>query len=241
VPAVDVPALEADPSVVIAGGVTSNFRSVQFNTTRPPFDDHRVRNAFAYAIDKQAVVDLALFGTGGVVATGTTIPAGNYYAVEDSPYNVRDVEKARALLAEAGYPDGFEFEFYITSTYDFLRDPAEIIQANLAEIGVTANIKLEDWSIFLPHYVAGDFTASTNFGKFADERVDELLLAGRQEPDPEARRELYREAQARILELSPHVFLFHSAQYAAHTPAVQGYDFFPNGSYIGFRHIWLGN
>ena len=273
VPAVDVPALQADPSVVVAGGVTSNFRSVQFNTTEPPFDDYRVRQAFAYAIDKQAVVDLALFGTGGVVATGATIPAGNYYAVEDSPYNVRDVEKARALLAEAGYADGFEFEFYITSTYDFLRDPAEIIQsnlaaigvtANLAEIGVTANIKLEDWSIFLPTYIAGDFTAlvsgssgqtdpdqflytpffstvSTNFGKFQDARVDELLLAGRQEPDPEARRELYREAQYRILELSPHVFLFHSAQYAAHTPDVQGYDFYPNGSYIGFRNVWLND
>ena len=190
--------------------------------------------------------------------------AGNFYAAEDSPYNVRDVEKARALLAEAGYPNGFEFEFYITSTYDFLRDPAEIIQANLAEIGVTANIKLEDWSIFLPNYVAGDFTvlvsgssgqtdpdaflytpffsaASTNYGKIADARVDELLLAGRQEPDPEARREIYREAQVRLLELSPHVFLFHSAQYAAHGPKVAGYDFFPNGSYIGFRNIWLGN
>jgi len=263
VPSVDVPALQADPAVAVVGGVVSNFRSVQFNMTRPPFDDHRVRNAFAYAIDKQAVVDLALFGTGGVVATGTTIPAGNVYAVENSPYNVRDVEKAKALLAEAGYPNGFEFEFYITSTYDFLRDPAEIIQANLAEIGVTANIKLEDWSIFLPNYVAGDFTVlvsgssgqtdpdaflytpffstvSTNFGKFADERVDELLLAGRREPNPEVRQEIYREAQERILELSPHVFLFHSAQYAAHRPSVQGYDFFPNGSYIGFRNVWLG-
>lgn len=263
VPAVDVPAMQADRNVVVVGGVVSNFRSVQFNTTRPPFDDYRVRNAFAYAIDKQAVVDLALFGTGGMVATGTTIPAGNFYAVEDSPYNVRDVEKAKQLLADAGYPNGFEFEFYITSTYDFLRDPAEIVQANLAEIGVTANIKLEDWSIFLPNYVASEFTVlisgssgqtdpdaflytpffstvSTNFGKFADERVDELLLAGRREPNPEVRREIYREAQERILELSPHVFLFHSAQYAAHRPNVQGYDFFPNGSYIGFRNISLG-
>jgi peptide/nickel transport system substrate-binding protein len=261
VPSVDVPALEADPNVEVVGGVVSNFRSVQFNTTRPPFDDHRVRQAFAYAIDKQAVVDLALFGV-GQVARGTTIPAGNFYAIDGTPYDTRDLEKARALLAEAGFPNGFEFELYITSTYDFLRDPAEIIQANLAEIGVTANIKLEDWSIFLPNYVAGDFTVivsgssgqtdpdaflytpffstvSSNFGKFADARVDELLLAGRREPNPEARRELYLEAQERILELSPHVFLFHSAQYTANRPNVEGYEFFPNGSYIGFRHIYL--
>jgi peptide/nickel transport system substrate-binding protein len=264
VPAVDVLSLQADPNVEVVGGLAANFRSVQFNTTIPPFDDYRVRQAFAYAIDKQAVVDLALFGTGGVVARGTTVPAGNFYAVESTPYDTRDVEKARALLAEAGLADGFEFDFYITSTYDFLRDPAEIIQSNLADIGVTATIRMEDWSIFLPNYIAGDFvvlvsgssgqtdpdaflytpfhsTSANNFGKFSDARVDELLTAGRQEPDPEVRRELYVEAQERILELSPHVFLFHSAQYSAHRPRVEGFVHFPNTSYLGFRTTWLAN
>ena len=261
VASVDVPTLEADPNVVVFGGPTSNYRSVQFNHEHPPFDDARVRQAFAYAIDRQMVVDLALFGIDGVVATGSTVPPGNFYAVE-SPYTVRDVEKAKALLAEAGYPDGFEFEFYITSTYSFLRDPAEVVQANLADIGVRANIKLEDWSIYLPNYLAGEFTviltgssgqadpdaflhtpfystSSGNWINFADERIDELLDAGRREPDPEARRAIYQEAQERILELSPMVFLFHSAQYSAQRPQVQGYEFYGNGSYIGFRHVWL--
>jgi hypothetical protein len=251
VPAVDVLSLQADPNVEVVGGLAANFRSVQFNTTIPPFDDYRVRQAFAYAIDKQAVVDLALFGTGGVVARGTTVPAGELLRRRVDALRHRDVEKARALLAEAGLADGFEFDFYITSTYDFLRDPAEIIQSNLADIGVTATIRMEDWSIFLPNYIAGDFvvlvsgssgqtdpdaflytpfhsTSANNFGKFSDARVDELLTAGRQEPDPEARRELYVEAQERILELSPHVFLFHSAQYSAHRPRVQGFVHFPN-------------
>ena len=264
VPAVDVLSLQADPNVEVVGGLAANFRSLQINNTVAPFDDYRVRQAFAYAIDKQSVVDLALFGTGGVVARGTTIPAGNFYAVESTPYDARDVEAARALLAEAGFPDGFEFEFYITSTYDFLRDPAEIIQSNLADIGVTANIRMEDWSIFLPTYLGGDYTAivtgssgqtdpdaflythfhstsANNVTNFFDERVDELLAAGRQEPDPEVRRGLYLEAQERILELSPHVFLFHSAQYSAHRPRVEGFVHYPNTSYLAFRHTWLAN
>ncbi len=263
VASVDVLPLEADPNVVVVGGPTANYRAVQFNHERPPFDDYRVRQAFAYAIDKQMIVDLALFGVDGVVATGATVPPGNFYAVE-SPYNVRDVEKARELLAEAGFPDGFEFEFYVTSTYSFLRDPAEVVQSNLADIGVTANIKLEDWSIYLPNYLAGEFTviltgssgqadpdaflhtpfystSSGNWISFADERVDELLDAGRLEPDPSVRREIYREAQERILHVSPMVFLFHSAQYSANRPNVQGYEFYPNGSYLGFRTTWLDN
>jgi len=264
VPAVDVPALQADRNVEVTGGLAANYRSLQFNTANAPFDDQRVRQAFAYAIDKQLVVDLALFGTGGVVARGTTIPGGNFYAVDSTPYDVRDVEKAKALLAEAGFANGFAFDLYTTSTYDFLRDPAEVIQANLAEIGVTANIVLEDWSIYLPKVLAKDYTAtilgssgqtdpdaflhtpffSTSGGNvfnLADEALDALLIAGRQEPDAAKRREIYLEAQERVLELSPMVFLFHSAQYSANRPNVEGYVHFPNTSYLAFRTTWLGN
>jgi peptide/nickel transport system substrate-binding protein len=265
VPAVDVPALQADPNVEVTGGLAANYRSLQFNVAEPPFDDHRVRQALAYAIDEQLVVDLALFGTGGIVATGTTIPAGNFYAIDENPFTGRDVERARALLAEAGYPNGFSFDLYVTSTYDFLRDPAEIIQANLADIGVTANIVAEDWTIYLPRVVTEkDYqatilgssgqadpdvflyspfysTSGGNYYNFADETVDRLLEAGRAESDADARRAIYLEVQERILELSPHVFLFHSTQYSANRPEVRGYEHFQNTSYISFRRTWLEN
>lgn len=265
VPAADVPMLRADPNVEVTGGLAANFRSLQFNVAEEPFDDPRVRQAFAHAIDEQSIVDLALFGTGGVTAVGTTIPSGNYYALEQNPYLGRDLERARALLAEAGYPDGFTFDLYITSTYDFLRDPAEVIQSNLADIGVTANIVMEDWTIYLPTvttdrnyqatilgssgqadpdaflYTPFHSTSGGNYYNFSDARVDELLVQGRQEADPERRREIYLEAQERILELSPHVFLFHSAQYSANRPHVEGYEHFLNTSYISFRTTWLSD
>jgi peptide/nickel transport system substrate-binding protein len=264
VPAADVTTLQADRNVEVIGGLAANYRSLQFNTGVAPFDDVRVRQAFSYAIDEQAVVDLALFGTGGVVASGTTIPSGNFYAMEESPYAGRDVERARALLAEAGYGDGLSFDLYVTSTYDFLRDPAEVIQSNLADIGVRTNIVMEDWTIYLPTVQAKNFQATllgssgqtdpdaflytpffsesnNNYYNFADDLVDELLLRGRQEPDPDARRAIYLEVQERILELAPHVFLFHSAQYSAHLPTVEGFDHFPNTSYLGFRTTWLSD
>ena len=264
VPAPDVEILRAEPEVEVVGGLSNNFRTIYLNVTREPFDDKLVRQAVAYAIDEQAVVDVALFGTGGVAATGTTIPVGQYYAIEDSPYNGQDLERARELLAEAGYADGFSFDLYVTSTYDFLRTPAEIIQANLAEIGVTVNIVAEDWSIYLPKVLENDFTATIlgesgqsdpddfmydvfhtgaggNLGLYSNPELDALLEQGRQTADQEARREIYLQAQELILDEVPHVFLFHSAQYEAHRSNVRGFEHFPNTSYLGLRTTWLEN
>ncbi len=262
VPAADVDVLDADPEVEVVGGLSANFRSVYLNVARAPFDDPHVRRAFSYAIDEQAVVDLALFGTGGVPATGTTIPASNHYGVRDSPYVGRDLEAARAEMAASSVPDGFEFDLYVTTTYDFLRTPAEVVQANLAEIGVTANIVAEDWSIYLPKALEGDFDATIlgesgqsdpddflfnvfytdnggNLGNYSNPEVDVLLERGRQVSDPEERREIYLEAQRLILEDAAHVFLFHSSQYEAIRGEVRGFEHFPNTSYLGLRTTWL--
>ena len=262
VPAADVAILEADPDVQVVGGLSANFRSLYLNATRPPLGDPLVRQAIAYAVDEQAIVDLALFGAGGVAASGTTVPNGNFYAVESSPYVGRDAERARELLEEAGYGDGFSFDLYVTSTYDFLRTPAEIIQANLAEVGVTANIVAEDWSIYLPTVQDFNFDATIlgesgqsdpddflfdvfhtggggNFGEYANPELDALLEEGRRVSSQEERDAVYQEAQALILDEAPHVFLFHSAQYEALQTNVQGFEHFPNTSYLGLRTTWL--
>lgn len=238
VPAADAAILEADSNVNIVGGLSSNFRSLYLNVTRPPLDNPMVRQALSYAIDEQAIVDIALFGAGGVAASGTTVPNGNFHAVEASPYGGQDLEKARALLEEAGYGDGFSFDLYVTSTYDFLRTPAEIIQANLAEVGVTANIVAEDWSIYLPTVQAFDFDATIlgesgqsdpddflydvfhtggggNFGEYSSPVLDVLLEEGRRASDQDECKQIYLDAQNLILDEAPHVFLFHSAQYEA--------------------------
>jgi len=262
VPAADIEILTMDPNVAIVGGLSANFRSIYFNVERAPFDDVNVRRAMSYAIDEQAIVDLALFGTGGVPATGTTIPSSNYYGVSDSPYVGRDVEAAEAALAASGYPDGFEYDLYVTSTYDFLRTPAEVVQANLADIGITTNIVAEDWSIYLPKALDGDFQATIlgesgqsdpddflfnvfytdnggNLGNYSNLELDALLEEGRSVSDQERRREIYVDAQEIILDEAPHVFLFHSSQFEALRQDVRGFEHFPNTSYLGLRTTWL--
>jgi len=262
VPAADVALLEADDNVQVVGGLAANFRSIYLNVERAPFDDVNVRRAVSFAIDEQAVVDLALFGTGGVAATGTTIPASNYYGVSDSPYVGRDLEAASAALAASGYPDGFTFDLYVTSTYDFLRTPAEVVQSNLADIGITANIVAEDWTIYLPKALEGDFQATIlgesgqsdpddflfnvfytdnggNLGNYSNAELDALLEQGRTVADQEERRAIYAEAQQIILDDAPHVFLFHSSQFEALRNDVMGFEHFPNTSYLGLRTTWL--
>ena len=261
VPSADVDILKADTNLQVIGGLSNNFRTIYLNVTRPPFDNKLVRQAVAYAIDEQAIVDLALFGTGGVAATGTTVPVGQYYAIESSPYNGRDVEKAKALLVEAGV-ENVTFDLYVTSTYDFLRTPAEIIQSNLAEAGITVNIVAEDWNVYLPKVLEHDFSATIlgesgqsdpddflydvfrtdgggNLGLYSNSELDILLDQGRQISDPEERKTLYLQAQELILDEAPQVFLFHSAQYEALRSNVKGFEHFPNTSYLGFRSTWL--
>jgi len=262
VPAADVRLLERDSRLRIQGGVATNFRSLVLNTRVPPLHDARVRRALAYAIDEQAVVDMALFKVGGVPATGASLPPGSPYALSNSPYRGRNLAAARALLAEAGYAQGFALTLLVTSTYDFLRAPAEVVQANLADVGVRVRLRVLDWSLFLPEILAHRFEMALfgesglsdpddflyeilhsrggqNLGFFSDAELDTLLEAGRKESDPPRRRAIYDAAQRRVLDGAPHIFLFHSAQHEAFRSAVHGYVHAFNTSYLGLRTTWL--
>lgn len=262
VPASDVKTVKNDPKLEVVGGLSANYRALFFNVKEKPLDDPRVRQAIAYAINPQEVVDVALFGTGGVAAKGTTVPAGNFYAYDKSPYGTPNIDKAKQLLAAAGLPNGFTLDLKVTSTYDFLRTPAEVIQAQLAKIGVKVNIQALEWSVYLPDFVGKKYVATiigesgqgdpddylfspfssksnSNFTNFGDPALDKLLDEGRVTGNQDKRKAIYDKAQARILELSPMVFLFHSAQYEGIATYVKGFDHFPNTSYLGLRTTWL--
>ena len=123
-----------------------------------PFDDVRVRQALAYAIDKEAIVD-AFYGDLGVVAN-EFVPRGLFGRLENDPYPY-DPERARELLAEAGYPDGFDTEFWYMPVsrpyYPAPRDIAEAAASMLAEVGINAELMTEDWGIYLEDYLEGKF------------------------------------------------------------------------------------
>ncbi|WP_027891945.1 ABC transporter substrate-binding protein [Calidithermus chliarophilus] len=262
VPAADIQTIKNDPKLDVVGGLSANFRSLYFNLKEKPLDDVRVRQAIAYALNPQEVVDVALFGAGGIVAKGTTIPAGGFYSYDKSPYGKPNLDRARQLLREAGYPNGFTLDLKVTSTYDFLRAPAEVIQAQLAKVGIKVNIQAEEWSVYLPNFIGKKFVATIigesgqgdpddflynpfhtkgggNYMNFSDPTLDKLLEEGRATADQEDRKAIYDRAQERILQLVPMVPLFHSAQYEGLATYVKGFEHFPNTSYLGLRTTWL--
>ena len=262
VPATDIKPLQSNAQVTVVGGPSANYRSLFFNVAQKPLNDYRVRRAISYAINNQEIVDVALLGTGGLPARGTTLPNGSYYASPDSSYGKPDLVKAKALLAAAGYANGFTLELKVTSTYDFLRAPAEIIQAQLAPLSIKVNITAQEFSVYLPDILKKNYMATIlgesgqgdpddylytpfasdsggNLTNFKDTDVDRLLDQGRSTSDPAARKAIYAQVQKRLVDLSPMVFLYSSTQYEATSKRVQGYQHFPNTSYLGLRTTWL--
>lgn len=106
------------------------------NTQKEPFTDIRVRQAINYAIDKDAYISVVMHGLGSK-ATSIIAPKVAYYKGND-PYEY-DPDKAKELLAEAGYPDGFTVDYYYTTTTDN-QNAAQFIQQQLAAVGITVNL-----------------------------------------------------------------------------------------------------
>ena len=262
VPSSEVQSLRGDPNVQVVGGLSANFRGLYINNTAAPFNNVKVRQAMAWAVDRKQIVDTALFGVGGVVATGTTIPPGNYYAMAKNVYSKVDVDKGKQLMAEAGFANGVDAELYVTSTYDFLRTPAELVQAQLAKIGIRTKIVAADWSVYLPtvfqkHYTLtilgnsgqadpDDFLynpfhtgVASNYLNYSDPQFDKLVEQGRAVSGDAQRRAIYQQAQQRLQDTVPMVFLFHSTQYEAMRKNVRGYQHWLNTSYLGLRTTWI--
>lgn len=144
--------MEANSDVKLLTQPSSSIEYLGMNVTKEHFKDERVRQAINYAIDKQSLVDTIVEGR-GVVANSyinNTIP-GWTDEVEAYPY---DPEKAKALLAEAGYPDGFACELWVNG--DVRTRAAQMVQAQLAEVGITVEISTLEWGAFLDALNAGE-------------------------------------------------------------------------------------
>ncbi len=262
VPSSEVRTLRADPNVSVIGGPSANFRSIYINNAMAPFNNPKVRQAMAWAIHRKEIIDTALFGVGGIDATGFVIPPGNFYAVSRVVYDKVDLDRAKRLLSEAGHPNGFEADLYVTSTYDFLRTPAEILQAQLARAGIRLRIVAADWSVYLPtvaakryaltilgtsgqvdpdDYLYNNFKTDDrrNFVNFSDATFDRLVEEGQTVVNEAQRKRIYDQAQLRALELVPMVMLFHSTTFEAARRHVQGFEHQMNQSYLTLRRTWV--
>lgn len=142
VPPPDMRRLEADPRVTVQRRVSIGAQQFRFNLTKPPFDDPRVRRAISHAVDRRAIVDTLLAGFAVPSTSALTPIMRGYVNLGEIPY---DLGRARALLREAGYPNGFKTKIATTPRYPMGVELAEVLASQLRQVGIEAAIDVYDW------------------------------------------------------------------------------------------------
>lgn len=221
----------ANASISIQSATSLNY--VGFNCQKAPFDDVRVRRAISMAIDKNAIID-GIYEGYAIPAVGPIAPGVFGYDdnVTPIPY---DLEGARALLAEAGYEDGFNTTIW-TNDNPVRIQIAEYLQSVLRDLNINVEIDVIEWGAYLQKTAAGEHEMfilgwstptldgdyalyalfhSSNFGGpgnrsfIKDDELDDLLDKGRQESDPDKRVQFYRDAQEKLVEIAPMMYIDH--------------------------------
>lgn len=223
-----------------------DYTFLGFNMNIEPFNDVKVRQALSLATDRQALIDIVYKGE--AVFSGPVPPAfGRWaYDVKNNEYFKHDVEKAKALLAEAGYPDGFEVEITALSSVKNVVDTAVVLQQQWAEVGVVATVKqleigqyVDAWKNTDHQVMAGlngsgtdpdraisfffNTEGNANVWGFSDDKLDELTNTAKITTDEDKRVSLYLEAQERLFELSPNLFFSAAMKYNFVSSNVKGY------------------
>ncbi len=148
----NLPQFDADPRFRVVTGSTEGETILSTNNKMPPFDNPKVREAMAHAIDRQAIIDGAMFGYG--------TPIGTHFAPHHPAYvdltgqSNYDPDKARALLAEAGYPDGFSTTLKLPPP-SYARRGGEIIASQLRDVGIETEISNLEWAQWLEQVFRG--------------------------------------------------------------------------------------
>lgn len=281
VPFAQVKRLATNPNIEVTTKGYEMFsivESITFNTKRKPFDNVKVRQAISYAIDRQFIVDNVYFGY-AKVATGQIssnfAPAG-FYTNQVKNYAVPDnLAIAAKLLDEAGFPkkeDGVRMEVTLdtTASYgEYYQRAAEVIQQNLARVGIKVNIRSEDVATWLNRVftqydfdmtqvglanladpVLGAYRAMhsvyikkgavfTNNSQWSSPRTDELMDAAARELDPVKRGALYKELQQLTAEAAPAAWYIETQFPTVYNKSFKNVITSPQGLQGSFYSTWL--
>ena len=226
---------------------------VGFNVQKAPFDNVKVRQAVAYALNPQDVIDVVLMGA-GAPSNSPIGPKVFGYNPNAKKYE-QNYDKARELLAEAGFPEGFKTSVWMNDTPGSIQN-AQILQAQLRKIGIDMAIEVTEWGAFLDRTsrgehdmfmmgwgtVTGDadyglyalFSSDTHGGAgnrsfYSNAQVDKLLMAARSASDPEQRKALYAELQDILQEELPIISLYYQQHNAGLQKNIEGFELAPTG------------
>ena len=227
---------EADPRFKVIIGSTEGETILSINNGRPPFDDLRVRRAIAHAIDRKDIIDGAMFGYG--TAIGSHFAPHHPAHVDLTNRYPLDLNKARALLSEAGYPEGFQATLKLPPP-SYARRGGEIIASQLSEIGIELEIIPVEWAQWLEQVFRGkdydltivshtepmDIGIYAREGYYFDYRSDAfngLMDKLASEVDEKARYGVMADAQKLLAEDAVNGFLFQLAKHGVWNAKVKG-------------------
>ncbi len=236
VPPQRVAQLREDDSIKLAVTPSNDYWYLALNEARKPWNDVRVRQAIAYAIDRDAIVRATSYGT--AAANQLAIPKGNPWYTDYHRYSY-DIDQAKALLTESGVTEA-DLDMLVTSEYPETVTAAQVIADNLAPLGITVHIRTVDFATWLDEQNNGHFdmlmmgwlgnidpddfyyaqhhtNGTSNAQKYSNPEVDRLLDAGRVETNRQARTDLYAKAATIIADQVSYIYLYNPSVIQAWT------------------------
>lgn len=232
-------------------GTMNLVQALYLNNAKEPFNDVRVRQALSYAVDKEEILTLVSDGKGTPIASSMFPAFGKYYMDELNDVYTYDIEKAKQLLADAGYPDGFSFTITVPSNYAQHIDTAQVLVEQFKKINVTAEIELIEWDSWLSDVYAGreyeatvvgvdassmtarallerfTSTASNNFINFNSEAYDTAFNNARTSTDEDEQTAYYKECETILTEEAANVYIQDIAEMVVIRDTYAGYEFYP--------------
>ena len=261
----DLDAMRRTPGVEVLEQPGLNIGYLAYNTIKKPFDDVRVRKALNMAINKKAIIDAVYLSTG--VAAKNPIPPSMWSYNDDIADDPFDPAAAKKLLSDAGYPNGFTTDLWampVQRPYNpNARRIAELMQADLAKIGVTAEIRSFEWGEYRKRAQNGEHmmaqlgwtgdngdpdnflhsllgcnsarTDGSNIAKFCYPPFEELVAKAKSVSDQSERTAFYRKAQVVFKEQAPWFTIAHAVQLKPVRKEVVDFKLSPFG-----RHTFYG-
>ncbi len=257
-----VQSFEDNPDWTVYEVSTLTHGTTVINCSEGPLADARVRQAISYAIDREEFVQGAALGFAQV--TGYIPASDQTWAIPTSelPTYQTNVDRAKELLAEAGYENGFDVTLRVSPLYVLDTANAQILQQQLEPVGINVQIEQLDWANLLDAWVNSDFEmlnilllglpdpdgytwgryhseSPTNYAQISDPDLDALMDEARSETDLDRRKELYAEIQLKLDELVPSLFYYVYNVWLVWVPNAQGITPLPNSSAPYMKSVWL--
>lgn len=258
----DVEQIEQTDGVSVHQQNSVSYAYVGFNMAKEPFDDKRVRQAITMAIDKDMIIE-GIYNGYGTAANGPIPPdvPGHDESVEDHEYNV---EKAKELLAEAGYEDGFSTTIWTNDDRARI-DTATNIQAQLEEVGIDVEVEILEWGAYLEQTANGNHdmfvlgwvtgTGDADYSVYPlfhsdsvgapgnrtfteNDELDALIEEARQTTNEEERMSLYSEIQKMLVDITPVININYQEYLMAVDDSVKGLKQLPT-QYLQLQEVYI--